>query len=145
MARKDRGTLAERIASAAEAALVAQDYVCCIDVMERIGWLCPEAAKDWRVRRFACLEDAVQSNPARILEAMRLFQAWAEAKGLIANETQYLARSPQRETLRFSRSGDAAIERMSGPIGFHPRCPKRSANTWLKRPAVHRTSSSSSH
>ena len=44
MARKDRGTLAERIAGAAEAALAAQDYVCCIDVMERIGWLYPGAA-----------------------------------------------------------------------------------------------------
>ena len=111
MARKDRGTLAERIASAAEAALAAQDYVCCIDVMERIGWLYPGAASDWRVGRIECLEDAVQSNPSRISEAMRLFQTWAEAKGLIANETQYLARTPQRQTLRFSRSGDAAIER----------------------------------
>ncbi len=106
MARKDRGTLAERIAGAAEAALAAQDYVCCIDVMERIGWLYPEAAKRWRVGQFECLEDAVQSNPSRISEAMRLFQNWAEAKGLIANETQYVARTPQREALRFSRSGD---------------------------------------
>ena len=111
MARKDRGTLAERIAGAAEAALAAQDYVCCIDVMERIGWLYPEAAKRWRVGQFECLEDAVQSNPSRISEAMRLFQNWAEAKGLIANETQYVARTPQREALRFSRSGAAAIER----------------------------------
>jgi hypothetical protein len=112
MARKDRGTLAERIAGAAEAALAAQDYVCCIDVMERIGWLYPGAARDWRVRRFECLEDAVQSNPSRISEAMRLFQTWAEAKGLIANETQYMARTPRRDVLRFSRGGDAAVERL---------------------------------
>ena len=32
-------------------------------------------------------------------------------KGLIANEDSYVARTPLRETLRFSRSGDAAIER----------------------------------
>jgi hypothetical protein len=111
MGRKDRGTLAERIADAAEAALAAQNYVCCIDVMERIGWLYPEAAKHWRVGKFECLEDAVQSNPSRISEAMRLFQTWAEAKGLIANEAQYVARTPQRGTLRFSRSGDEAVER----------------------------------
>jgi hypothetical protein len=64
------------------------------------------------VGQFECLEDATQVNPSRILDAMRLFQIWAEAKGLIANETQYVARTPQRQTLRFSRSGDAAIERM---------------------------------
>lgn len=111
MARKDRGTLAERIADAAEAALAAQAYVCCVDVMERIGWLYPDAAKRWRIGQIECLEDATQANPSRISEAMQLFQAWAEAKGLIANETPYVARTPQREALRFSRSGDAEVER----------------------------------
>src|SRR5262249_38704227 len=31
-------------------------------------------------------------------------------KGLYASPTQYVARTPQRQTLRFSRSGDPAIE-----------------------------------
>ena len=46
----------------------------------------------------------------RISEAMRLFRSWATANGLFASPTAYVARTPRRQTLRFSRSGDAAIE-----------------------------------
>jgi hypothetical protein len=41
---------------------------------------------------------------------MRLFRTWASAKGLLASPTDYVARTPRREKLRFSRSGDGAIE-----------------------------------
>jgi hypothetical protein len=41
---------------------------------------------------------------------MRLFRFWATAKGLFASQTEYVARTPRRLTLRFSRSGNAAIE-----------------------------------
>ena len=40
-------------------------------------------------------------------------RSWAEAKGTARQRsTAYVARTPQRRTLRFSRSGDAAIERL---------------------------------
>jgi hypothetical protein len=41
---------------------------------------------------------------------MKLFRAWAAAKGLKASETQYVGRRPRRQTLRFSKSGHPAIE-----------------------------------
>ena len=41
---------------------------------------------------------------------MELFRSWATAKGLVASPTDYVARTPRRQTLRFSKSGDAAIE-----------------------------------
>lgn len=41
---------------------------------------------------------------------MRLFRSWTTAKGLSANPTAYVARMPQGQTLRFSRSGNPAIE-----------------------------------
>jgi hypothetical protein len=41
---------------------------------------------------------------------MRLFRSWATAKGLFASPTDYVGRTPRREILRFSRSGNAAIE-----------------------------------
>ena len=47
-----------------------------------------------------------------IAEAMKLFRSWAAAKGLLTSETDYVARTPQRQTLRFSRSGDPAIEQL---------------------------------
>ncbi|HEY0801534.1 MAG TPA: hypothetical protein VGD54_11875, partial [Steroidobacteraceae bacterium] len=45
-------------------------------------------------------------------EAMKLFRSWAQSKGLLASETAYVARTPGRPTLRFSRSGDPTIERL---------------------------------
>jgi hypothetical protein len=52
----------------------------------------------------------MQTNPPRILEALKLFQSWAAGKGLSASLTYYVERTPERRTLRFSRSGDTAIE-----------------------------------
>ena len=43
---------------------------------------------------------------------MKLFRSWAKDKGLQPSETQYVARTPQRGTLQFSRSADATIERL---------------------------------
>jgi hypothetical protein len=52
----------------------------------------------------------MQTNPPRISEAMTMFRIWAAQKGLLASETQYVARSLQRQALRFSHSGDPAVE-----------------------------------
>jgi hypothetical protein len=41
---------------------------------------------------------------------MELFRSWAKTKGLQASAAEYVARTPQRQTLRFSRSGDAGSE-----------------------------------
>lgn len=108
--KPNRKNLAERVARAAEAALAAQNHVSPIDVMLGMGWLTPTTVKDWRLGRTDCLERAVQANLSRLSEAMGLFRSWAAAKGLLASETAYLARTPQRQTLRFSLSGNADVE-----------------------------------
>jgi hypothetical protein len=66
--------------------------------------------EQWRRGQIDCLERAMQIHPARIAEALHLFGAWATAKGLKASETDYVARRPERQALRFSASGDPAIE-----------------------------------
>jgi hypothetical protein len=110
MASKNKDPLENRVANAAEAALAAQGYASALDVLLRIGWLAPSAMQAWRRGQIDCIEGAIQTNPARIVEALNLFRAWATAKDLTASETDYLARQPQRQTLRFSRSGDPSIE-----------------------------------
>ncbi|MGB8398702.1 hypothetical protein [Bradyrhizobium sp.] len=112
MGRKNRNALAERVVKAAEAALAAQGYVSSIDVLVGIGWLDARKVEQWRQGQIDCLESAMQTNPPRISEAMKLFRSWATGRGLSASPTHYVARSPQRQTLRFSRSGDPAIEAM---------------------------------
>ena len=97
---------------AAGAALAAQSYVAPIDVLVGIGWLDPGAVKRWRLGQTGDLESVMQTPPPRILEALRLFRAWATAKGLVASEADYLARSTQPQVLRFSKGGDPEIERL---------------------------------
>jgi hypothetical protein len=110
MSRKNRVPLADRVTKAAEAALAARHFVSAIDVLVGIGWLDPEAVEHWRRGQIDHLEKIVRTNLPRISEAMKLFRSWATARGLSASQTVYVARTPRRQTLRFSRSGNPAIE-----------------------------------
>jgi hypothetical protein len=110
MNRKNPKALAERVSKAAEAALAAQGYVSPIDVFVGIGWLDAPTMERWRRGQIDCLERAVQTSLPRISEAMKLLRSWASERNLSASPTHYVARTPQRQTLRFSRSGDPAIE-----------------------------------
>ena len=112
MTLKNRAKLADRVVKAAETALAAQHYVSPLDVLVGIGWIDPGTVKRWRLGQVDCLEGVIQTNLPRISEAMKLFRSWAAEKGLFASETDYVARTPHRERLRFSRSGDATIERL---------------------------------
>jgi hypothetical protein len=67
--------------------------------------------EQWRRGQIDCLERAVQTNLPRISEAMRLFRSWARERNLSESPTHYVARGPQRQTLRFSLSGDPATYR----------------------------------
>ena len=88
------------------------NYVSPVDVLVRIGCLDPGAVKRWRLGQVDYLERIIQTNLSRISEAMKLFRSWATAKGLIPSETSYVARTPSRQTLRFSKSGTLTIERL---------------------------------
>jgi hypothetical protein len=112
MTPKNRARLADRVSKAAEAALAAQHYVSPLDVLVGIGWLDPGTVKRWQQGQIDSLESVIQTNLSRISEAMRLFRSWAAEKELFASETEYVARTPQRPRLRFSRSGNPTIERL---------------------------------
>jgi hypothetical protein len=109
---ENRRKLAHRVTTAAEAALAAQKYVAPVDVLVGIGWLDGGTVKRWRQGQVEYLERVVQTNLPRISEAMKLFRSWATAKGLSPSETAYVARTPQRQTLRFSKCGSPTIEKL---------------------------------
>jgi hypothetical protein len=111
MTPKNRDALNKRVVQAAQAALKAQAYVSCVDVLIGMGWLEPGAHERWRRGQVDCLERVVVANLSRISAALKLFRAWAAAQGLQPRETQYSGWKPRRGPLRFSRSGEAAIER----------------------------------
>src|SRR4051794_24495646 len=111
MSRKNRLPLTDRVTRGAEAELAARKYVSTVDVLLALGWLDPNAERRWRQGSVESLEAALQVSPERLAEAIALFRSWATAKGLIASEAEYVARTPQRPALRFSRSGDPSVER----------------------------------
>ena len=125
MSTKNRQSLADRVARAAETALASQEYVAPLDVLLGIGWLDANTEKRWRLGQIESLEQALQVAPARIAEAMELFQAWVKTKGLLASTAEYVARTPQRQTLRFSRSGDAGSESAYRTHWISPELPER--------------------
>ncbi len=110
MSRKNRLPLVDRVANAAEAALAARHFVTAIDVLVGIGWLDVQAVESWRRGQVDCLEQVIRIDLPRVAEAMKLFRSWATARGLTASEAAYVARTPRRETLRFSRNGNPAVE-----------------------------------
>jgi hypothetical protein len=106
-----RRKLDQRVRQAAEAALSDKDYVSAVDLLVGIGWLAPSNVDAWREKRIDYLEQAINAKLPRISEAMHVFRSWAMAKGLVASEIDYVARQPGRPVLRFSKSGDANMER----------------------------------
>jgi hypothetical protein len=112
MTPDNRKKLNDRVTRAAEAALAARKYVSSIDVLVGMGWLDPDSLKRWQQGQIAYLERCVQTNLSRISEAMKLFRAWAAAKGLKPSETQYVRRKSGRQPLRFSKSGNPSIEKL---------------------------------
>ena len=108
MARQD---LEQRVARVAEAALAERRFVTAIDVLVGLGWLAPSQVQQWRLGRVESLERVVQANLRKVAVAMGAFRHWAQLQGLNPSETDYVARTRDRRPLRFSVSGDTAIER----------------------------------
>lgn len=107
----NRGDIDRRVARAAEAALAKRKFVTAIDVLVGVGWLEPRRVDEWRQGRVDYLERVSVANLGKMSTAMRSFRRWAQARGLQPSETEYVARTRDRRPLRFSRSGDAGIER----------------------------------
>jgi hypothetical protein len=103
--------LEKRVVQAGEAALAERKYVTSIDVLVGIGWLAPRRVDEWRQGRVEYLERVVEAGLGNVSAAMRLFRRWAQERGLRPSETSYVARSRGRQLLRFSKTGDPAIER----------------------------------
>jgi hypothetical protein len=105
-----RPDLDQRVARAAASVLAERKVVTAIDVLTGLGWLPQVRVDEWRQGRVDYLERGVTANPHKISTAMRSFHEWARQQGLRPSETVYVARTRDRRRLRFSQSGDAAIE-----------------------------------
>jgi len=104
--------LEERVVRAAEAALARQQYVSAIDVFRGMGLLLPSQVDAWRKGQIDFLERVIQGNLSKISSSMAIFRRWAKEKDLKPSETGYVRRTRSGTLpLRFSKSGDMAIEK----------------------------------
>lgn len=103
--------LERRVVGAAEAALAERQVVSPVDVLVGLGWLAPSHVAAWRQGRTETLEETLTVSPAKLSAAWRAFERWAGRRGLVASETAYVARTVDRRTLHFSKSGDPDVER----------------------------------
>jgi hypothetical protein len=108
---KGRERLERRVIEAAEAALAARKYVTAIDVLVGLGWLRPPHVEQWRQGRIDYLERVTQADLRKVWRAMSVSRRWALDRGLKPSETAYVSRLRGRPPLRFSKSGDAGLER----------------------------------
>lgn len=103
--------LERRVVRAAEAVLAEQRAVSAVDVLVGLGWLAPSHVAAWRQGRIETLEQVLSVSLTKLSAALRLFERWALRRGLVASEAASVTRTPDRRPLRFSESGDAALER----------------------------------
>lgn len=103
--------LQDRVVRAAEAALAERKVVSPIDVLIGVGWLAPSEVDGWRQGRVPYLEAAAQVNLRKLSAAMKYLRCWAREGGLRPSETAYVARTRDRRSLQFSKSGAPEIER----------------------------------
>ena len=120
----DRG-IEDRVARAAEAALADREFVAPVDVLMGVGWLQPGVVDRWRQGRVEYLEAAAQVDPSKLSAAMAAFRRWTERHGLQPSETEYVARTRDRRRLRFTSSGDPAIERAYSTHWVSPELSER--------------------
>jgi hypothetical protein len=120
----DRG-IEDRVARAAEAALADREFVAPVDVLMGVGWLQPGVVDRWRQGRVEYLEAAAQVDPSKLSAAMAAFRRWTERHGLQPSETDYVARTRDRRRLRFTSTGDPAIERAYSTHWVSPELSER--------------------
>jgi hypothetical protein len=129
-----RKSLNRRVTVAAEAALAEQQYVSTTDVLVGLGWLTPSHIDRWRQGRIESLESVAQVEPGKIAAALEAFERWAQDRRLNPSETEYLARTRDRRQLRFSVSGDPAIESAYRTHWVSPDLPQRTIERQSRPP-----------
>jgi hypothetical protein len=126
--------LEQRVRRVADAALAGQQFVSPIDVLVGLGWLASSHLDRWQQGRLESLEDAIQANPDKVTAAMTAFRHWADDRELKPSETEYIARTRDRRPLRFSMTGDAAVEQAYRTHWVSPRLSQRAVTRQSRPP-----------
>jgi hypothetical protein len=108
----NRRELEQAALSAADRCLKAKGYISMVDVLMELGMLSREDHERWRFRQVPFLEEVVHSNLARVNAVLRAVQTNSARGKMKASWTAYMSWGKgKRQPLRFSKSGDANLER----------------------------------
>jgi hypothetical protein len=108
----NRLELEQAAISAGDRCLKAKGYISMVDVLMELGMLSREDLESWRFRQVPFLERVVHGNLARVNAVLRAVQINAAQGKMKASWTAYMSWGKgKRQPLRFSKSGDANLER----------------------------------
>jgi hypothetical protein len=108
----NRRELEKSALEAATRCLEKRNHIALTDVFVEMGKLTPEACQTWRKGEVPYLEQVIDLNLAQITTVCRAIRSSAGRGGLKASWTAYLSSGETpRHTLRFTKSGDPAMER----------------------------------
>jgi len=111
MSSKAQESIERRVNLAINAAIEHHRYVSAIDVLIGMDLLTIEKVEAWRKGQVPYLERVVTAGLGTISRSMNFFRQQAIKSGLYPSETAYMSRGSGKRPLRFSKSGDPAIER----------------------------------
>lgn len=116
------------IVAAVAAILAGGKVVAPVEVIVRMGWLSADDLEAWRFGRVAYLERVIHCNLTRLSRFLRILGFHCHDLNLTASQTAYVEwGNGWRTLLRFTETGDAALERVyarhfvwPGKGPFHP-------------------------
>jgi hypothetical protein len=118
----NRQELEQAAISAADRCLKTKGYISMVDVLMELGMLSHEDHETWRHLQVPFLEQVVHGNLARINAVLRAVQTNSARGKMKASWTAYMSWGKgKRHPLRFSKSGDANLERAYATHYLQPR------------------------
>lgn len=107
-----REQLMQHTKAAARRCLSAKGYISMVDVLLEMGRLTREDHEKWRFRQVPHLERVVDGSLAKMSTIARAFREFARENQLKPSVTVYTSWGKgKRQPLRFSKYGDAKVER----------------------------------
>jgi hypothetical protein len=108
----NRNDLAAKLCAVTTDLFREKGYVAFVDVFVKLGYLDPRQCEDWRMKRVPYLERVIQANLSRITFVMKTVRQNCRRGHCRESWTGYHSwgKGPKMP-LRFSKSGDPAIER----------------------------------
>jgi hypothetical protein len=100
-----------RIVRAVAAILKRGKTVAAVDVLIGMGLLTPEHLEAWRRGRIPYLEQVIDCNLTRLSRLLRILRLHVHDLKLVPPETVYVCYGKGRQRLRFTKTGDAKLER----------------------------------